>query len=77
MIRTVEEMILSDKRRVSYVIPNREAGILNQLYRVATVESVTYSDDAITAVAWADAKARGMMKEYAVVDGEAEKESWE
>jgi len=66
LVSKLEEMATAGKRRVTYLIPNAEAGALNTLYRVATVESVDYSAEGITVVALADEKARGMMKKYAV-----------
>ena len=76
MIEKFDAIVTSGKRRVTYVIPNREAGELNTLYRLATVESVEYGADAITAVALADARARGTMRRFAV-DDEVEQEDWE
>ena len=68
LISKLEGLVLDGKRRVTYKIPNSEAGALNTLYRVATVESVDYTAEGIIAVAMADAKARGQMKKYAVDD---------
>ncbi len=76
MIEKLDAMVISGKRRVTYVIPNREAGELNTLYRLATVESVEYGADAITVIALADARARGTMRRFAV-DDVVEKEDWE
>ncbi|MBQ8344890.1 MAG: GTPase HflX [Clostridia bacterium] len=64
MIRMLETVATDGKRRVCYRIPNHDAGALNTLYRLATVESVEYGAEEIVAVALADAKARGMMKRY-------------
>ena len=66
LVSKLEEMATAGERRVTYLIPNAEAGALNTLYRVATVESVDYGAEGITVVALADEKARGMMKKYAV-----------
>ena len=68
MIDKLDRMVTSGKRRVTYVIPNREAGELNTLYRLATVESVDYGAEAITVVALADARARGTLRRYAIDD---------
>jgi 50S ribosomal subunit-associated GTPase HflX len=68
LIEKLEAFVTDGKRRITYLIPNAEAGALNTLYRVATVESVDYGAEGITAVALADAKARGMMKKYALDD---------
>ena len=70
MISRLESMVLEGKRRVTYVIPNSDAGALNTLYKNATVESVDYGAEGITVVALADSKARGMMRKYAVDDVE-------
>ena len=77
MVSKLEAMVLEGKRRVTYVIPNSDAGALNTLYKNATVESVDYGAQGITAVALADARARGLMKKYATDDVEEEKEDWE
>lgn len=68
LIVKLESIVTNGKRRITYFIPNSDAGALNTLYRVATVENVNYGADGITAVALADAKARGMMKKYATDD---------
>ena len=68
MLLMLETMALEGKRRVTYLIPNSDAGALNTLYKYATVESVEYGAEGITAVALADSRARGMMKKYAVDD---------
>ena len=70
MIARLEAMVTDGKRRMTYVIPNRDAGALNTLYRVANVESVEYGAETITVVALADAKARGMMRQYEEKDPE-------
>ena len=77
LISKLEAIVTDGKRRVTYFIPNAEAGALNTLYRVATVEDVQYGADGITAVALADAKARGMMKKYATDDIPEPLEDWE
>ena len=68
MVARLESMVLEGKRRVTYLIPNSEAGALNTLYKYATVESVDYGADGMTVTALADARARGMMRKYALDD---------
>ena len=68
MVARLEEIVSAGKRRVTYRIPNADGGALNTLYRFATVENVEYGADAMTVIALADAKARGMMRRYAVDD---------
>ncbi len=76
LIAKIEALVTDGKRRITYFIPNSDGGALNTLYRVATVESVEYGADGITVLALADAKARGMMRKYAL-DDPIEKEDWE
>ena len=77
LVARLEAIALDGKRRVTYLIPNSEAGALNVLYKNATVESVDYGAEGMTVVALADAKARGMMKKYALDDIPDTKEDWE
>ena len=74
LISKIEELVLDGKKRVTYRIPNSDAGALNLLYKNATVESVEYGAEYIEAIALADAKARGIMKKYAVDGDDEEKE---
>ncbi|MBQ2999635.1 MAG: GTPase HflX [Clostridia bacterium] len=76
LIAKLETIISEGKRRVTYLIPNSDGGALNTLYRFASVESVEYGAEGMTVVALADAKARGMMRKYAV-DDLPDKEDWE
>lgn len=68
LISKLEALVTDGKRRVTYFIPNFDGSALNTLYRVATVESVDYGAEGVTVIALADAKARGMMKKYALDD---------
>ena len=68
MVSRLEAMVLADKKRVTYFIPNSDGGALNTLYRFATVENVEYGAQGMTVRALADAKARGMMRKYALDD---------
>ena len=60
----LQEIIHAGKRRVTFHIPNANAGALNTLYQYATVEDVEYGVDEILATAVVDRKAHGMMKKY-------------
>ena len=64
LVAHLERLVMAGRRRLTFVIPNAEAGALNQLYQNATVESVDYGADCITAVAVADAKTAGMLRRY-------------
>jgi hypothetical protein len=61
-------MVLAGKRRVTYLIPNSEAGALSTLYKYAAVENVEYGAEGMTVTALADSRARGMMRKYALDD---------
>ena len=65
MIEKLEKMITEGKRRIEFNIPNSDAGALNTLYRLATVESVDYGYDGMKVVALVDNKVLGMLKKYA------------
>ncbi len=64
LVAELERMVTAGRRRLTFVIPNAEAGALNQLYRNAVVESVDYGAAAMTVVAVADSKTAGMLRRY-------------
>ena len=68
LVSKIEELVLDGKKLVTYRIPNSDAGALNTLYRLANVENVEYGHEYIEVTALADAKARGIMRKYAVDD---------
>ena len=72
LVAKIEELVLNGKKRITYHSPNSDAGALNTLYRLANVEDVEYGHEYIKVTALADAKARGIMRKYAV-DDEIEK----
>ena len=74
LVSKIEDFVLSNKRRISYTIPNSEAGALNLLYKHATVEEVEYGAENIKVTALADARARGLMKKYADIPERETKE---
>ncbi|MBQ7334891.1 MAG: GTPase HflX [Clostridia bacterium] len=64
LLEKLQEMLHMGKRRVTFVIPNANAGELNTLYQNATVENVEYGAEGMTVVAVVDAKVHGMLKKY-------------
>ena len=54
------------KRRVTFVIPNAEQGMLSRLYseQTASVEDVEYGNEAVTVTALVDNRVYGMMRKY-------------
>ena len=76
MVENLEKIITEGKRSVEFTIPNSDAGALNTLYRLATVESVDYGYDSIKVVALVDNKVYGMMKKYAPAPDVDEEEEY-
>ena len=65
LARCLEAIIRRKKRRVTFRIPNAEAGALSRLYsEKASVESVNYGPDSMTVVATVDDRMYGLMKKY-------------
>ena len=64
LVEKIESIVLSGKKRTTFRIPNNQQGAVNQLYKLASVESVDYGAEYVTVVAMADQKARGMMERY-------------
>ena len=64
LVDKLETIVLGGHSREVLIIPNREAGVLNQLYKNAVVEDVEYGNESITVTAVLDAKTRGQMKKY-------------
>ena len=64
LVKKIEDLILAGKKRTTFRIPNSQQGYLNQLYKLASIESVDYGAEYVTVVAMADAKARGMMERF-------------
>ncbi len=60
----LQEIIHMGKHRVTFCIPNNEAGAVNVLYRDATVEEIDYGADAITVTAVVDSKVHGMLRRF-------------
>lgn len=77
LVQKIEAIVTEGKRTVTYFIPNSDGGALNTLYRVGTVDNVEYGAEGMTVTALVDAKARGMMKKYAIDDLPEPKEDWE
>lgn len=64
LLERIEQIIHDGKSRATFIFPNAEQGAMSVLYKNATVESVEYGYDSVTAVATVDAKTRGMLRKY-------------
>ena len=64
MLEQLQELLHEGKKRVVFHIPNAEAGALNQLYRLATVEDVEYGAEEMVVTATVDGKTHGMLRRF-------------
>lgn len=64
MLGELQALIHDGKKRVTFVIPNADAGVLSRLYASAVVEHVEYGAEALTVTAVVDAKTHGMYRRY-------------
>ncbi|MBE6589259.1 MAG: GTPase HflX [Ruminococcaceae bacterium] len=64
LVRNLQALILEGKRRVTFLIPNAQAGAVNTLYKNATVEDVEYGAEYVRVTATVDAKIHGMLRAF-------------
>ena len=64
LLQRLEEMLHDGKSTVVFHIPNRDAGVLNTLYRDAAVENVDYGAEEMLVTAVVDRKTHGMLRRY-------------
>lgn len=62
----LEDLARAGTKRCLLHIPMAEQGVLNQLYRLATVEDVQYEDEFVKVIAVLDSRAQGTFKKYIV-----------
>lgn len=62
----LEDMAQAGTKRCTLHIPMAEQGVLNQLYRLATVEDVQYRDEYVEVIAVLDKRAQGVFQKYIV-----------
>ena len=74
LVKRLEEIVLSGKKRTVFNIPYSEQGALDQLYKLASVENVEYGAECVEVTAMADARARGTLKKYLAEPEETENE---
>ncbi len=60
----LEDIIHEGTASVTFKIPNAEQGVLNRLYKDATIEEIDYGAEFVTVKAIVDCKVRGMLKKY-------------
>ncbi len=64
LLGALQAILHEGKQRVTFCIPNSQAGALNTLYQNATVEDVEYGADGMTVTAVVDSKTHGMLKRF-------------
>ncbi len=64
LLEAVQELLHQGKKRVTFHIPNSEAGALNRLYQLAVVEDVEYGAGEIKVTATVDEKVHGMLRKF-------------
>ena len=64
LVEKLQEIIHEGKYRITFHIPNGNAGALNTLYQNATVEDVEYGAEEILATAVVDKKVHGMLRRF-------------
>lgn len=62
----LEDLARAGTRRCTLRIPMAEQSVLNQLYRLATVEDIQYKDEYVEVTAVLDSRAQGTFKKYIV-----------
>lgn len=62
----LEDLARAGTRRCTLRIPMAEQSVLNQLYRLATVEDVQYKDEYVEVSAVLDSRAQGTFKKYII-----------
>ena len=66
LCEALERLTGDGKRRVTFVIPNAEQGMLSRLYseKTASVEDVEYGNEAVRVTAVVDSRVYGMLRRY-------------
>ena len=66
LLSELETLLTDSLQKTEFLLPFGQEGILNTLYKGATVLSVDYTDDGTKVTALADEKIRGMAKQYII-----------
>ena len=64
MVERLEQMLSNGKKLVRFIIPNEKQGLMNILYKEATVKTVDYGAQAVTVEAVVDSRVHGMLAIY-------------
>lgn len=69
LIEAVESVILSTKKKYTFLLPQSKAGFIDAFYKTATVEKIEYTEGGILIEAETDDKLRGQLKDYIIKEG--------
>ncbi len=64
LLKALDDLLAGGKTVESIFLPHASAGVLNEIYRLATVLEVEYLEDGVSVKARCDAKARGRLAEF-------------
>ena len=64
LLERLDELVASGKRRLELLIPHSEAGVVADVYRLATVLECNYVEQGALITAECDARAQGMFEKY-------------
>ncbi len=66
LLNKLDELIADGKKKLKLLIPHHEAGVVSDIYRLATVLECEYTEHGAVVVAECDARACGMFEKYSV-----------
>lgn len=66
LLSELETLLTDSLKKTVFLLPFGQEGVLNTLYKGATVLSVEYTDEGTRVTAMADEKIRGMLKQYRI-----------
>jgi len=66
LLEKLDELVASGKKKLKLLIPHNEAGVVSEIYRLATVLECEYTDSGALIVAECDARACGTFEKYSV-----------
>ena len=72
LLSAVDEVLNSGKTFETVFLPHAASGMLNELYRTATVLDVSYLEDGTLVKAKCDARAKGRFRDYILPPGQAD-----
>lgn len=66
LLLKLDELVASGKKKLKLLIPHSDAGVVTDIYRLATVIDCEYTDNGALITAECDARAQGTFEKYAI-----------